>query len=64
MKHRVFTLSNPDRLVLDITDARRADGLSVPSQSKGVVQSFRSGPRGNDLRVVFDLVRPVSPAHL
>ena len=61
VRHRVFTLTNPDRLVLDIENARRADGLDVPSQAKGVIKGFRSGPRGDDLRVVFDLTHPVSP---
>jgi N-acetylmuramoyl-L-alanine amidase len=54
--HKIFTLANPDRVVVDIA------GISGKSMKKinavaglGVVERLRSGPRGNGLRVVLDV---------
>lgn len=59
--HKFFTLDNPNRIVIDIADARRAAGLSIDSLSKGVVKSVRTGPRDGGLRVVLDLTSEVNP---
>jgi len=59
--HRVFSLSNPHRIVIDLqrTSARRA--LTLP-EAKGFVSSIRTGERpGGELRVVLDLQRSVQP---
>lgn len=61
-QHRLFTLANPDRLVLDITDAQIDDDLKSRASSGGMVRNVRSGPRNkNDLRLVLDLTGPVKP---
>ncbi len=59
--HKFFTLENPNRIVIDIADARRAAGLELDSLSRGVVRSVRTGPRDGGLRVVLDLASEVSP---
>ena len=58
--YKVFTLANPARVVIDLSDARLA--ASLPNNFNGSpVQSVRSGIRnGRDLRVVVDLGAKVS----
>jgi N-acetylmuramoyl-L-alanine amidase len=60
VEHRVFTLQNPDRIVIDFSGTRlTASGF--PS-SDGVVAGMRSGVRNaRDLRVVLDLETGVRP---
>jgi len=60
-EHKFFTLENPNRVVIDIADARRASGLNLDSLSRGLVKSVRTGPRDGGLRVVLDLSAEVSP---
>ena len=60
-EYKVFTLANPDRLVLDLSGTSLAKGYSAPAPN-GVVASVRTGtPADNDLRVVLDLARDVKP---
>jgi len=60
VEHRLFSLSDPERIVIDIKNARLADGFS-PS-TDGVVKSIRSGERGErDLRLVLDLQEDTRP---
>lgn len=62
VRHSLFTLSNPDRLVIDISDAAVTQPLGGLDFSKGVVEGIRSAARnGNDLRVVLDLRHGVRP---
>jgi N-acetylmuramoyl-L-alanine amidase len=61
-EHRVFTLSNPSRVVIDLDDARLRGSLGGLSLSSGPVLKIRHGKRNqNDLRVVLDLRESVSP---
>lgn len=61
VRHRVFSLDNPHRLVLDITDARLSVELPSADDDDVLVAGLRSGVRdGNDLRVVLDLKQPVT----
>ncbi len=60
-EHKFFTLDNPSRIVIDIADAHRAQGLSFDGLGKGVVKSVRTGPRDGGLRVVLDLADEVNP---
>ena len=54
--HSVFTLENPNRVVVDLRDTRRAGALAMQLEGKGLVQRVRSGPQeGGGLRVVLDL---------
>lgn len=61
VQHSVFTLSAPDRLVIDINGATLAAPLSV-STSNTPISSVRSAQRTpTDLRVVVDLKKSVTP---
>jgi len=61
LSHKLFSLSNPDRLVLDLTDATTRLDISKLIQSSELVRGARSGIRnGDDLRIVFDLASSVS----
>ena len=55
VQHSIFTLREPDRLVIDLKDVRLADSLkNLPSG--GAIRSIRTGSRTNgQLRVVLDL---------
>ncbi|MGB5832558.1 MAG: N-acetylmuramoyl-L-alanine amidase [Thiohalocapsa sp.] len=59
IRHRVFALDNPNRLVVDLSDAR-FDGKLPDADSRDLlVSGLRSGVRGGgDLRVVMDLKQP------
>ena len=60
IRHRVFSLDNPHRLVVDITDARLTADLPPADADDVLVAGLRSGVReGDDLRVVLDLKQPV-----
>ncbi len=61
VQHSVFTLTSPDRLVIDINGATASAPLSVaPGDSP--VTSVRSAQRTpTDLRVVVDLKKAVTP---
>jgi N-acetylmuramoyl-L-alanine amidase len=61
-EHNVFTLSNPDRIVIDLPDTSAADALELPDAT-GVVRSVRTGPQADGaLRVVLDLSQRSSPS--
>jgi N-acetylmuramoyl-L-alanine amidase len=58
-KHSLLMLKNPDRVVLDVSDARLAVGARRPAGS-GVVKDVRMARRpSGQLRVVLDLTRPM-----
>lgn len=60
--YRLFTLSDPDRLVVDIDNVRATGRLPFDVESGGVIAQVRHGVRnGTDLRVVFDLNSPAEP---
>lgn len=61
-EHKVFTLSNPDRIVIDIAGLSK-DSMPVANRvpGKGLVQRVRSGPREGGLRVVLDVNGAVHP---
>lgn len=59
--HRVFALSNPDRIVIDLENAVASLPNGMP-QAGGLVSGLRSGTRpGGELRVVLDLQAAVKP---
>ena len=58
-EHKIFTLRGPDRLVVDLKDARLAESLGKLPVG-GAIRSIRTGLRSNgQLRVVFDLSQAV-----
>jgi N-acetylmuramoyl-L-alanine amidase len=55
VRHEVFTLENPDRIVVDLDNADLALRKGMPV-GQGSVKSVRSGPQpGHGLRLVLDL---------
>lgn len=60
ISHKVFSLDNPDRLVIDIPDARLTADLPIVDAGDPLLGGVRSGIRdGNDLRLVLDLKQAV-----
>ncbi|MFP5505155.1 MAG: N-acetylmuramoyl-L-alanine amidase [Gammaproteobacteria bacterium] len=61
VQHELFSLSGPERVVIDLRDARLASGVDTGG-AQGLVRSLRSGVRnGTDLRLVLDLKGSVKP---
>jgi N-acetylmuramoyl-L-alanine amidase len=59
--HKVFTLGNPERVVIDITGLDEQSVARVNRVvGKGSVQKVRGGPRGNGIRVVLEVAEAVS----
>ena len=58
--HRIFTLDQPDRVVIDIAGARLRGNLPAARTDDPVLIGVRAGVRPNgDLRIVLDLKQPV-----
>lgn len=61
-KHKVFQLSNPNRLVIDFSNAYLEKNLSQPQKNHPLLTGLRTAHRNkNDLRVVIDLQNNVVP---
>lgn len=62
--YEIFTLQNPDRLVIDITNSSRSASLENLNFSKTPILKIRSGIRKKkNLRIVLDLVQPTQYKH-
>jgi N-acetylmuramoyl-L-alanine amidase len=62
IQHRIFALSNPDRLVIDFSNAKLKTSLSNFTGKDRFVKNIRSGPRGESgLRIVLDLKSKIDP---
>ena len=62
VQHRMFALSNPDRLVIDFSDAKLKTSISNFTGNDRFVKNIRSGPRGEgSLRIVLDLKSRINP---
>ncbi len=62
VEHKIFTLTAPDRLVIDVTGATLKAELDKLALQNTPVASLRAGQHdANTLRVVVDLQAPVSP---
>jgi N-acetylmuramoyl-L-alanine amidase len=62
VEHSLFSLKNPDRIVIDIKHARLKADPDKLSYGKGVLKGIRTGKHGKDgLRVVLDLSEEVQP---
>lgn len=54
--HRIFTLSDPERVVIDLDNARLGGSLPRPEREDALLVGLRSGVREqHDLRIVLDL---------
>jgi len=61
VEHSLFTLPDPDRIVIDLKNTG-LDKELTPDLSKGPVKSIRSGGRnGTDLRIVLDTKATMRP---
>lgn len=63
VKHQLFVMQNPDRIVVDVEEARLKRPVKGLDSPKSVLKSVRSGTRNNgrDLRFVLDLSRRARP---
>ena len=64
IEHRLFVLQNPDRVVIDISNARAGVNLSSLETGNTVIGGLRSAQQGQnnrDLRVVLDLQQSAQP---
>jgi N-acetylmuramoyl-L-alanine amidase len=60
--HRVQTLQNPDRVVLDIPAGRLGAAKRSLPEAQGFVKQLRASTQANgDLRFVIDLAAPATP---
>jgi len=61
-EHKLFSLANPNRVVIDLKAMRLNATLPQPEKSDGLLRGMRSAQRnGTDLRVVLDLAQAVRP---
>lgn len=62
LEHTLFVLNKPARVVVDLRDTQLDLEIAGPSASDKLLQRIRHAPRNRrDLRVVFDLRKPVRP---
>ena len=62
VQHTVFSLHQPERIVLDLKNTSITSGLMDMVQANSLIRGIRSGiQNGHDLRVVFDLHEKASP---
>lgn len=60
--HRIFTLGNPDRVVVDLTGAQVLVNTSKVKLKKTAVADIRTGkPKANTSRIVLDLKESLTP---
>ena len=63
--HKLITLENPDRIVVDLADTSLSANLKSLSLDNTPVTAIRHGVRkGDDLRLVFDMSTAVKPRTL
>ena len=60
--HKIFTLKNPDRLVIDVPSARVATAMNSTQASGGLVKGMRTAKKNKGtLRIVLDLKQGAKP---
>jgi len=63
VQYKTFSLSAPERLIIDLSGANLSGDFSQLALSNTVIRSIRSGPFGQgDTRIVLDLSGPVQLA--
>ncbi|MFV2030854.1 MAG: N-acetylmuramoyl-L-alanine amidase [Gammaproteobacteria bacterium] len=62
IEHNLFTLTNPNRVVIDLRDTRASNALDTSTQTTNLMKGIRSAARDSgELRVVLDLNSKVRP---
>ena len=62
LEHRLTRLSNPDRLVVEMDNARLIDGLAPLDVGRSYIAAVRAAePENGRLRITLELRRPVRP---
>ncbi|OGT88853.1 MAG: hypothetical protein A2286_10320 [Gammaproteobacteria bacterium RIFOXYA12_FULL_61_12] len=62
VEHNLFTVPNPDRLVIDLKNVTLKSRMGEPDGGNPFLKGMRSGiQNGKDLRLVIDLKQPVRP---
>src|SRR5690606_27145468 len=62
VEHHLFTLQNPERVVIDLSNSEKTAALDLLDFKDGPVTNVRSAPQGsNQLRVVLDLNQRMKP---
>ena len=59
--HSVMTLTNPDRIVIDLSDARLAPAARRAPAGSGVIKQVRMAHNASGERIVLDLSRSMRP---
>ena len=60
--HKVFSLQNPDRIVIDVKSGRVAKSMDTKQVSGGLVKGVRAAQNNKDtLRIVLDLKQAAKP---
>ncbi|WP_277759914.1 N-acetylmuramoyl-L-alanine amidase [Pseudomonas sp. A34-9] len=60
VRYKTFTLSAPERLIIDVSGASLSGDFSQMALDGSVIRSIRSGPFGlGNTRIVLDLSKPV-----
>ncbi len=61
-EHRLFTLADPYRVVIDLEDTRKSEAIAVSQKTTNLMSGLRSASKDNGrLRVVLDLQGKVRP---
>lgn len=62
IQHNLFVLSDPHRIVIDLSNTRASSALDVSDQTTNLMKGIRSAARDSgELRVVLDLKTKVRP---
>lgn len=62
LEHTLFVLNNPARVVVDLRDTALSSQVDRPTDADKLLEGIRHATRNQrDLRVVFDLRKPVRP---
>lgn len=61
VEHNVFSLDNPDRIVIDVKSAVLQTDLKNILQTSSPLQDVRVGKKDNELRIVLDMKARVHP---
>ena len=61
-EHSLFTLDNPDRIVIDIPKGRASTNFATVDLTGSPISRIRTGEQSDKLRIVLDLSQPVIPS--